>query len=332
MRGKAVIMFHGDCDGVISAGLYIRHFLMDFFPSHTVLRYSHPWRLEQDLSTIVKRVGKESIDTIVILDLAIRGTIIDMLLKNFNSTLTNVVIVDHHLSSLHAIEMFKSYNLKVKTYWNSAQSTPQVIANTLVKNLNSYEKFLVQVANVCEGGDADDVNVRDAADKIKLVLAIEPLNEKLITSSVGAVVGGEEFWNSSEFEKKFWKGKWLLQLLLKKIEERIEKVCKWHLASFTITESLIFAGLFGIASSEYIKKSKYPIVLLREEEDKAVITVRSAEGKALDFCKNLAQQLPQKMEGVYGGHREAASLTIKNYESLDKLRSTVREFIIANMC
>ncbi len=305
---------------------------MDFFPSHIILRYSHPWRLEQDLLAIARKSSKESIETVIILDLAIRSSIIDMLLKNFSNTSTDIIIIDHHLSSLYTIEMFKNYNLKVKTYWHSVQSTPQVIANMLVKNLNNYEKFLVQVANVCEGGDTVDVNVRDAADRIKLVLAIEPLNEKLITSSVEAIVKGEEFWNSSEFEKKFWKGKWLLQLLLKKIEERIERICGWHLASFTITESLIFAGLFGIASSEYIKKFRCPMILLREEEDKAVITVRSAEGKALDFCKNLAHRLPQKIEGVYGGHREAASITVKNYESLEKLKNILREFITNSLC
>ncbi|MEM0501393.1 MAG: hypothetical protein QXU24_04455 [Ignisphaera sp.] len=332
MRGKAVIIFHGDCDGVISAGLYIRHFLMDFFPSHIILRYSHPWRLEQDILTIAKRMCRECIETIVILDLAIRDSIIDILSKNFSRSSTNIIIIDHHLSSLHTIEALKGSEMKVKTYWHGVQSTPQVISNLLIKNLNTYEKFLVSIANICEGGDAEDTNMQDAADRIKLVLATEPLNEKLIISSVKAIVNGEEFWNSSEFEKRFWKSKWLLQLLLKKIEERIEKVCRWHLASFTITESLIFAGLFGIASSEYIKKFRCPIVLLREEEDKAVITVRSSEGKALDFCKNLTQWLPQRMEGVYGGHKEAASITIKNYESLEKLKNILKEFIMNSLC
>ncbi len=332
MQGKAIVIFHGDCDGAISAGLYIRHFLMDFFPSDIILKYSHPWRLEQDLLNAFKKISRESIDAIVILDLAIRDTVIDMLLKNFKHTSTNIVIIDHHLSSLHAIETLKNRAINIRTYWNGVQSTPQVIASLLVKNLNTYEKFLVNVANICEGGDAEEINVKNTADKIKLVLAIEPLNEKLILSTVESIVKGEEFWNSNEFENRFWKGKWLLRLLLKKIEERVEQICKWHLASFTATESLIFAGLFGIASSEYIKKYKYPIVLLREEEDKAVVTVRSAEGKALEFCKNLAQWLSQKVEGVYGGHKEAASITIRNYESLEKLKNILKEYIKNTLC
>jgi single-stranded DNA-specific DHH superfamily exonuclease len=73
------------------------------------------------------------------------------------------------------------------------------------------------------------------------------------------------------------------------------------------SESRLFAGLFGIASTELSKKLKKDIVMIRDEETKVVVTVRSSKGRALHYCKTLVETLGG---GKYGGHKEAASATL----------------------
>ncbi len=333
MRNKALMIFHGDCDGVISAGLYIRHFLLDYYPSNLVMRYSHPWRLHIDLKKFLGSLKKDEVDTIVLLDLAINSNIVKILSDYLRNSRARVIIVDHHLSSQHILETIKnSENENIKVYWSNLQSTPQVLSSYLIKNLNSYEQFLVSIANICEGGSSDNVANKNIADKVKLVLAVEPTNEKLILETVISIVKSEEFWNSKTFNEKFDRAKWLLNLLIKRVEERAKEVCRWKYVVFTSAESLIFAGLFGIASSEYIKKYKVPLVLLREEEDKIVLTIRSAEGKALEFCKTIYTEFKNIMDISYGGHKEAASVTIRNYGSLKQFEDLFIKFLQKNLC
>jgi single-stranded DNA-specific DHH superfamily exonuclease len=331
MAVKSAVIYHGDCDGVISAGLYIRHFLLDYFPNKILLKYSHPWRLHEDLDRIIK-ILKEGIEVIVLLDLAISLQIVE-LLKNISKIKgLTVVVVDHHLSSAPIVDTLRNLQLNVKVFWKQVQSTPEVLASHLIRNLNEYEQALVRVASVCEGGYAEDEHIRDVADKIKLVLAVEPNNEALIKGSVEAIVKGIEFWNSKEYNEKYSKAKWLLQTLLRRIEERIEKVCNWGIAAFNAAESMIYAGLFGIASTEFIKKFKIPMLLIREEEKKFVVTARSVDGKALEFCKAFASEYKEELNAIYGGHKEAASLTIRASKTLPELVQLVKEFIQKRYC
>ncbi|MEM0026563.1 MAG: DHH family phosphoesterase [Ignisphaera sp.] len=328
---KAFVIYHGDCDGVISAGLYIRHFLLDYVPNNIMLKYSQPWRLQEDLNRCLKNL--RNADTLVLLDLAI-GTNIANKIKEIvgKNEHINIVIIDHHSSSMIALKELQELEPRVKVLWSKAQSTPEVLAHTIIRDLNGFEEVLVKVANVCEGGSANEPYIREIADKIKLVLAVEPTNEHLIKGAVEAIIKGVEFWNSKEFNEKYSKAKWLLQTLLKRIEEKIEHVCDWNIATFRAAESIIYAGLFGVASSEYIKKTKQPIVIVREEEEKIVITVRSLNEQALEFCKSFALTHGNNMSIIYGGHREAASMTIKTDKSLVEVIAIVKNFIKEKYC
>jgi single-stranded DNA-specific DHH superfamily exonuclease len=331
MRPKAIVFYHGDCDGVISAGLYIRHFLRDYFPDRIDLKYSHPWRLHEDLEKAIKSL-KDDVDLLVLLDLAISSNVAEVIKRIASDGRTNIVIVDHHPSSMRLLDALKALE-KVKVYWLQSQSTPAVLASFLIKSMNDYERLLIKVADVCEGGRGeDDEQAKAIADKVKLALAVEPDNESLIRSSVESIVKGVEFWNTKEFNEKYSKAKWLLQVLLKRIEERATKVCNWSIVWFTASESIIYAGLFGIASTEYVKKFRTPIVLVREEEKKMVVTVRSPDRKALDFCKQFAEDYGNVMSIMYGGHREAASLTIKKDRPLHDVIQFVKEFIQKRFC
>lgn len=324
---KYSVLFHGDCDGVISAGLYIRRFLRDLYPSQTILRHSHPWRLKLDLKKILSH---SEVGTVILIDLALSDEEIDAIAKAIKKGISFIVI-DHHQSSEKAIEKLKNLD-NVKIFWITVQSTPQVLAQLVVKNLNNYEQLLVNVANVCEGGSVDDEYVKTTADKVKLVLAIEPTNNTIIYNSISGIVRGEEFWKISCFDDIYRKAKWLLNLLLKKMQNKIKTVCGWDIAVFTLPESLIFAGLFGIASSEYMKKIKKSIILIREEEDKLVVTIRSVEKKALDVCNSLTSYINNKSKGVYGGHKEAASITVKKSYTLNEIEKIVEDVVKKYAC
>lgn len=324
---KCVVLFHGDCDGVIAAGLYVRRFLRDMYPNQMTLRHSHPWRLKLDLKRVLRSRGLEMV---VLVDLALSEEDVEVMVKSVKSGI-NMIIIDHHQSSEKAIEKLKSLS-NVKILWSVVQSTPQVLAQTILRNLNNYEQLLIDIANVCEGGAPRDENVRIIADKVKLVLAVEPTNRELIRKSVEHVIRGEEFWNTLIFNEIYWKAKWLLNLLIRKISLRVKTICNWDIVSFTLPESLIFAGLFGIASSEYMKKAKRSVVIIREEEDKIVVTVRSTKKEALALCQAIANSIDSKAKSTFGGHREAASLTVRKIYSLDELRKIVEDVINGYGC
>lgn len=323
---KCIVLFHGDCDGVIAAGLYIRRFLRDMYPNQIVLKHSHPWRLRADLR---KTMSDSSIDMLILADLALSDETVKLLSQAAKKS--TVVIIDHHQSSEKAIEKLKSLG-NIRILWSIAQSTPQVLAQTLLRNLNSYEQLLINIANVCEGGSTEDQFAKTIADKVKLVLAVEPTNYELIHKSVEYVVKGEEFWNTVLFDEVYWKAKWLLNLLIEKVSLRAKSVCDWDIVAFTFIESLIFAGLFGIASTEYMKRVKRSAILIREEEDKFVITVRSMKKKALDLCQEIMNNIDAKARSIFGGHREAASLTIKKVYNLKEIEKIVEDVIRKHEC
>jgi len=319
-------VFHGDCDGVIAAGLYIRRFLRDYYPENIILRFTQPWRAVYDIESTV-RCGRD-IDELVIVDLAISAEMVKLLRKLINEIRINIVLIDHHASSAKMLEQINELR-KVRVYWDSVQSTPQVLTK-VIKNLNSYEEFLVRIANICEGGEDEDQELQSIADKIKLVLALDPTDSKMFYDTVKGIVEGIEFWNDKEFEKRFHRAKWLLTMLIKTIERRARNICGWDIVSFTAAESLIYAGLFGIAASEYMKRHRKPLVVIRSEGNKKiVVTVRSSEGLALELCRAISERIN---DAFYGGHREAASLTIYGNTDLATVRNAVENTIRDAAC
>lgn len=326
MSEKAAVLFHGDCDGVISAGLYIRHFLVDFMPSKILLRYTHPWRLVQDLKSVAKEKGAR---ILVLVDLALTGSVVDIL-KSMLKSGVSVVVVDHHASSSRYINPLREAGAEV--VWAHVQSTPRVIAEKLVRNLNSYEAMLVKMADACEGGNVDDVHVKEVADKVKLVLATGSADERVIRLAVEAIVKGEEFWNKTEFSEQFVRGRWLLQVLIRRMEERAKVLCGWALVPFSAAESIMYAGLFGVASSEYAKKHGVSLVLVREERGKIVVTVRSSTGRALELCEKVVERYGEGFMGSYGGHKEAASMTLHGSMGLEAVLSVLEGIIERDFC
>ncbi|HDI02111.1 MAG TPA: hypothetical protein ENF93_00540 [Ignisphaera sp.] len=319
---KAVVVFHGDCDGVIAAGLYIRHFLMDYYPVNVKLKFTQPWRIIHDLESTLKQLKTDEYSELVILDLAISDELAKFIKDLASKSHVRITVIDHHISSADMVQQFDNY-YNIRIYWDAVQSTPQVLTK-IIKNLNNYEEFLVEVANVCEGGEAKDQIIQQVADKIKLVLALDPTDSIMFYQTVKGVVEGTEFWYSEDFEKKFWRAKWLLNMLIKTIERKASEVCGWSVAAFTMAESLIYAGLFGIAASEYVKKHHKPLALVRSEGKKVVITIRSAEGQALELCRAVANSVPNTF---YGGHREAASITIYGEHDLNAIVETIFQAI-----
>jgi len=317
---KALVVFHGDCDGVIAAGLYIRRFLMDYYPKNIVLKFTQPWRIVRDLDNALRSISRSDLDTVVILDLALNEDLLNYIERELKNV--PITVIDHHTSS-HTILERARRNPLIKLFWEHTISTPAVMTN-MIKDLNPYEQFLVNVANVCEGGECSNMDVKQAADRIKLSLALDPTDSQTFYNAVHKIVEGVELWKLPEIETKYRRGKWLLNVLVHNIDRRSVEVCGWRIASFTAAESLIYAGLFGIASSEYSKRMRKPVVLIRSEETKIVVTIRSPQGKALELCKRIASVIGASF---YGGHREAASLTLYSASSIEEVEKVIKEVV-----
>ncbi len=309
---SAAVVCHGDCDGVISAFLYIKHFLRDSYPNNTELIFTQPWRAHLDL----KKVPRE-ISELVMLDIALSKDIIAEVLPLARRA--KVVFIDHHISS----EEFLNELMRVgaKVIWNKATSTPRLMNDNLKLITNPYEAMLIRVADICEGVEAQD-DVSRVADLIKLSIARDPGDTEFLNLLIKSMLKGGNLSNMEEVVKRAAIARWLLNKLLKLMRDRAILVGEYLITTLTSSESRIYAGLLGIASTEFTKEMKKDVILIREEEGKVVVTIRSSKRNALTLCKLIADRLG----GKYGGHVEAASATLSN-ATLEKVQLGVLEVV-----
>lgn len=309
---KSAVICHGDCDGVISAFLYIKHFLRDAYPSKTELIFTQPWRAHLD----IKKVPKE-ISELVMLDIALSKDIISTIIPLASKA--KIVVIDHHISSEEFVAELTRIGAKV--IWSKATSTPKLMNETLKLNTNPYEAILIRVADVCEGVEAQD-ELSKMADLIKLSIARDPGDTEFLHFLIRSMLRGNNIISLEEVTKRAATAKWLLNKLLKLMRDRAILVGDYLITTLTSSESRIYAGLLGIASTEFTKEMKKDAILIREEEGKVVITIRSSRRNALTLCKVIAERLG----GKFGGHVEAASATLNN-TPLEKAQLGVLEVI-----
>jgi nanoRNase/pAp phosphatase (c-di-AMP/oligoRNAs hydrolase) len=309
---KSVVVCHGDCDGVISAYLYIKHFLIGEYPSNTELIFTQPWRAHIDLRKVPQEVSE-----LVMLDIALNKEVVNMLLPLTRKS--RVVVIDHHVSSELFVDSLSKSGVKV--VWSKATSTPRLMANVLKLIINPYEDLLVRVADVCEGVEGDE-EISKVADVIKLSIARDPGDTNFLNYLIKSMLKGLNISALDEVVKRASIAKWLLNKLLRLMRERSVVVGDYVVTTLTSPESRIYAGILGIASTEFAKNVKSDVILIREEEGKVVVTVRSFKRNALKICKLISE----KLGGRYGGHVEAASATLTNI-SLEKVQLGVLEVI-----
>ncbi len=296
---KSAIICHGDCDGIISAFLYIKHYLMDSYPKNVQLIFTQPWRAQIDARRLEKDLSE-----VVVLDLALSKEFTGFL-KNLLGRINKLVIIDHHVSSReHASELDASG--KTKVILAKAPSTPRLMIESLKPIINPYEEFLIDVADVCEGNESRGEEVTRVADLIKLSIARDPGDVDYLTHIVNVMLKGQNVSNDTEVVRRAKIAKFLLHRLLKVMADRSLEVAGAKIASLELPESRIFAGLLGVAATEFAKMSKSDVVLVRREEGKVVVTVRSLNDRAFRICRELASRIG----GRYGGHAEAASATL----------------------
>ncbi len=296
-------MTHGDCDGIISAYLYIKHFMKDMWPSNISVIFTQPWRANLDFV----REYREGIDEIVLLDLALSSELVKEIIR-VGSNLRKVTIVDHHISSLEFINQITSNLLKnSKVVCEKAQSCPRLMITSLKISPNPYEKLLVDVADVCEGGEASSTEVTKLADIIKLSIARDPGDYDFMNYLLTLLMRNRDIESDTIVSKRYKTAKFILSRLLKIMSENAisyRNVVK--ISTLSLPESRIFAGLLGVGTTELARMYKSDIILVRSEENKVVVTVRTLDDKALKLCRDIAKL----GKGRFGGHAEAASATL----------------------
>jgi len=314
MKDSGVVC-HGDCDGVISAYLYVKHYLRDSWPNHIMLVFTQPWRAHLDARKIEKELREG-----VFLDLAINEELAEFIRK-LSAKAERLIIIDHHKSSGELIKELSSIP-NVKTVWRKAPSCPRLMINDLKLAVNPYEKFLVDVADICEGGEARNSEAAKVADLIKLSIARDPGDINYMTYLVKVMLEGRELHTDPEVTERAKIAKFLLHRLLKLMGERSLEVGSMKVITLSLPESRIYAGLLGIAATEFARITHKDVALIRREEGKVVVTIRTLDDKAYRICEELAR----RTEGKFGGHAEAASATLQDME-LDKAVELVSEVI-----
>ncbi len=310
---KHVVIAHGDCDGVISTFLYIKHFMMDAYPDHVVLGFTQPWRAIIEIGNFP--IHKCS--SLALLDVAIDKDLFSFLV-NYIMSGVPVTIIDHHYTSSKWIEKLREIGAKI--VWGLAPSTPSLMVSKLSITLNPYEEILVRVADVCEGSECNDSYISSLSDKVKLAISIDPSDINFMRELVDIMLKGYDLSSYEKLDIKYRKAKWLLKRLVTIAQERSIDLGSVIISGFKEAETRIFAGLFGIAATELSRKCGKDVILVRKEESKIVVTVRSPRGLALEYCRLIVSVFG----GKYGGHREAASATLPDI-NLDEVISRLRD-------
>ncbi|MCD6324270.1 MAG: DHH family phosphoesterase, partial [Desulfurococcales archaeon] len=223
--------------------------------------------------------------------------------------------IDHHKSSGDFIKELETIP-NVKAIWRKAASCPRLMIETLKPSVNPYERFLIDVADICEGGESRNADVGKVADMIKLAIARDPGDLNFMTYLVRAMLEGKELSTDPEIVSRAKIAKFLLQRLLKLMSERSIEVRGTKIVSLNLPESRVYAGLLGIATTEFARITRKDVVLIRREEGKVVVTVRTLNDKAYRVCKALAE----RVSGKFGGHAEAASATLPDMELKDAVK------------
>ncbi len=309
---KSAIVCHGDCDGIISAFIYIKHYLMDWYPSRVDIVFTQPWRAHIDAAK-----PEYPLAELGVLDLALSREFIDFLVS-VRDKVGKAVVIDHHISSRDFVEELRSHD-SFKVIWAKAQSTPRLMKEALKPVMNPYEEFLVDVADICEGGRAVSEDAAAVADIIKLSIARDPGDAEFMRHMIDSMLRGVDLRKDNEVVSRAKIAKFLLNTLLRKMSDKAIDMYGVKIVALDLAESRIFAGLLGIASTEFAKASRSDVVLIRREEEKVVVTARSLSDRALRLVKSLAEVT----SGRYGGHPEAASATLPDISLEDAVRIVV---------
>lgn len=297
---KASVVFHGDCDGVIAAYLYIKRFYRDLYPHGLNLVVTHPWRAHID----VGRLGA-SAEELVILDIALSDKLVDTL-KSISTRCKKVAYVDHHETSGSLIPKIEPY---AKVIYAQVSSTPRLLTQLFGAPLNPYESALVEAADICEGrapAPNTDRSILEIVDSVRMSVAINPGDLDFMRYLIDLMIKARNIPQDPLVKLRTRRAKFLLNSLLKVLSEDSLDVGRIKMTFLDLPMSRAFAGIIGIAATELSKAYRKGVVLIREEQDKVVITVRSARKDALELSKQIADSL----RGVYGGHAEASSITI----------------------
>ncbi len=311
------MVFHGDCDGVIAAYLYIKKYLRDLYPDGLSLAVTHPWRAHTDLG----RVATGG-DELVILDIALSDRLAEVL-NTVSGRYKRVVLLDHHVTSEALIDKVKS---KVRVIHSRASSTPRLIAQLVGTPLNPYEDALVEAADICEGRPPHtgvDRSVLDLVDSIRMSIALNPGDLKFMKHLIDLLMKSRNPSQDPQVRTRARRAKSLLENLLRILSEDSLDLGNFKIAFLSLPLSRAFAGLIGVAATELSKAYRKSVILVREERDKMVVTIRSTERSAL----TLSQAIASSLKGVYGGHAEASSITISK-EPLGKVISSIVDCVL----
>lgn len=313
-----IVAAHADCDGIISTYLYIKHLLHSDYPSNVKIVLTQPWRASKDIHKAINEV--DVIDSMTILDLALDEEL-TAIVKGLTNKGVKVVIVDHHLSSKKFVnELMKLGNINV--IWSKAPSTPRLMISSMGFVLNPQEELLVNIADVCEGSGTSAEDVKELADMLKLALSRDPSDLNFMRRIIDDLLRSRNIFSCEEVLSRAKIGKWVLNTLINKIINKGIRVSSVIIYPLTLAESRIYAGLIGIASTEVAKKENLDIVIVREEESKVVVTVRSLKGNALRISEFVANEF----NGRHGGHNEAASATLPKVDTKKIIERLINYF------
>lgn len=314
---KASVVFHGDCDGVIAAYLYIKRFYRDLYPYGLNLVVTHPWRAYID----IKRSVSDA-EELVILDIALSEKLVDTL-RSISTKCKKIVYIDHHETTSSLIPKIEPY---AKVIYAQATSTPRLLTQLMGAPLNPYENALVEVADICEGRtptSSTDRSLLEIVDSVRMSVAVNPGDLDFMKYLIDLMIKARNIPQDPLVRVRVRRAKFLLSNLLKVLSEDSLDVGKVKMSFLNLPMSRAFAGIIGVATTELSKAYRKGVVLIREEQDKVVITVRSARKDALELSKQIANSL----SGVYGGHAEASSITIPK-EPIDRVVNKILSSVL----
>lgn len=297
------IIAHGDADGVCSAAIALTHFIEKGYTSEELnLYFSQPYTLCEVLNEV------PNAELLVVLDVSVNKKSVDKIINMYiNGKFGNVVVIDHHESSLRFRCLFDGL---IETNLSASQLTSMYfrVPSKLADYGAIADKFLL---------------VQKQSEDYEQV--------ELLRESLSYDTTDFDFKRSIAFALIFKKPSEIPELVRRANESVKHKneilkiveanVVHCHGFVFIDAREVEVSGVASSVAGTLSTKYRLPVFLLFRNKDTTVLCARAI--REIDI--NLNEVV--KTVGVGGGHKCAASCRVKNEMTVEKIIDTLDKAI-----
>lgn len=315
-----LVVAHGDLDGLASAAIVILYHMKREQSFKYKVVFSQPFNLHLTLG----RVDYSGVERVYILDIAVEEEYwetVSQILADL-ARKTEVVWVDHHLSTIARKRQMESIGVKVLAA--QATATASLLSEFASQSLHpEFSLELVKLAEISEASyQPQEDRLPHAVEVLMGALALDPRDDdfrhRLLETWVKkrVLVPEEAVVRFQEAEEK-------LAQLFRDARERVFYESP-RVRVIDLRDRRVYGFAGRIASRNAAVEGKVVLVLFRIGWNTIVITARAPDGSEVNLSEVFAK-VSREWGGSGGGHRYAASLRLPAATAEAALQQIIRE-------